>query len=286
MDNTEKRTWDHSFLDNSHNNMEAIGTHPYPVISWSGSRCEISQKVRGKFPQDFGTYYDPMIGSASLLLGNRNYSAVIGDKNCWLMDMYWAIKDDYRGVVRILESLTPSREVYDRVRQIDPSNIEVNFRAAHFIFLNRLCFGGIFRVNKQGKFNVPFGKPQSVYTEANLRAVSEVLNGVKLESGDFEETIESAKENDFIYFDPPCPEKRVFGYSRSKGKDPFEFTQKDYLRLTTACINLDKRGVKWAVTDNNTSLIRLSLHKFHVTELVRSKEDNEINVVLITNYPT
>lgn len=264
--------------------MELIGIQPYPVISWSGSRYEISQKVRDKFPPDFGTYYEPMIGSASLFLGNRHYPAVIGDKNCWLMDVYWAIKDDYRGVVRILESLTPSREVYDRVRQINPDHIDVNFRAAHFIFLNKLCFGGSFRVNRRGEFNVLFGKPRLVYTEGNLRAVSEALNGVKLEYGDFEETVESAKENDFVYFDPPCPEKRAFGYHRNRG-DTFEFTQKDYSRLATACINLDKRGVKWAVIDNNTPLIRLYLHKFCVTELVRSKKDNEVEIVLITNYP-
>jgi DNA adenine methylase len=263
--------------------MEYCKVVPYPLVSWSGSRCEISQRVREKFPPDFGTYYEPMIGSASLLLGNPHYPAVIGDKNCWLMDMYWAIKDDYKGVVRVLDSLTPTREVYDRVKKINPDHIDVNFRAAHLIFLNRLCFGGIFRVNQHGKFNVPFGRPRHVYTEGNIKAVSRVLNKVKLEYGDFEETIESAKENDFVYFDPPCPEKRVFGYSRSKG-DPFEFTQKDYSRLTAACIDLDKRGVKWAVTDNNTSLIRLCLHKFYVTELVRSRKDNEINVVLITNY--
>jgi DNA adenine methylase len=266
--------------------MEYIKIKPYPVISWAGSRYNLSQKIRDRFPQDFGTYYEPMIGSASLFLGNQCYPAVIGDKNCWLMDMYWAIKDDYKGVVRILDSLTPTREVYNRVRKINPDHIEVNFRAAHFIFLNHLCFGGIFRLNKRGQFNVPFKESRSVYTEGNIKAVSQVLNGVKIEYGDFEETIKSAKENDFVYFDPPCPEKRVFGYSRSKGRDPFEFTQKDYLRLITACVELDKRGVKWAVTDNNTSLIRLYLHRFHVTELVRSKEDNEINVVLITNYTT
>jgi DNA adenine methylase len=232
------------------------------------------------------TYYEPMVGSASLLLSNRIYPAVIGDKNRWLLDTYWALRDDYRGVARILESLSPTREVYDRVRKINPDNLEVNFRAAHFIFLNRLCFGGIFRLNKKGRFNVPFGNFSHVYTEGNLQAVSEVLNGVKIKYGDFEETISSAKENDFVYFDPPSPEKRVFGYSRVKGRDPFEFTAKDYLRLTTVCMNLDKRGVKWAVIDNNTSLMRLSLYKFNVTNLVRDKKDNEIKVVLITNYLT
>jgi DNA adenine methylase len=265
--------------------MEALSTQPHPVISWSSNRYEIAQRVQDKFPLDFGTYYEPMIGSASVFLKNRHYPAVIGDKNCWLMDMYWAIKDDYQGVARILESLTPCREVYDRVRQIIPDHIDVNFRAAHLIFLNRLCFGRIFRTNKRGEFSVSFGRVQSIYTEENIKAVSEALSGVKLEYGDFEETIESAKENDFIYFDPPCSEKRVFGYHRNE-RDTFEFTQKDYLRLITACIDLDKRGVKWAVTDNNTSLIRLYLHRFHITELVRSKEDSEIEVVLITNYLT
>ena len=266
--------------------MESIGTQIQPVISWSGNRYEIAQRVQDKFPLDFGTYYEPMIGSASVFFKSRHYPAVIGDKNQWLVDMYWAIKDDYLAVVKILESLTPCREVYNRVRQINPDHIfDVSFRAAHLIFLNRLCFGRTFRTNKQGKFNISFGRLQSVYTEENLKAVSEALNGVKLECGDFEETIESAKKNDFIYFDPPCPEKRVFGYHRNE-RDTFEFTQKDYLRLIRACIDLDKRGIKWAVTDNNTSLIRLYLHGFCVTELVRSKEDNEIEVVLITNYQT
>jgi DNA adenine methylase len=148
-----------------------------------------------------------------------------------------------------------------------------------------MCFGGIFRVNKNGRFNVPFGKPKRhVYSLENLKAFSEHLNGVKLEYGDFTETVKLARVNDFVYFDPPCPDKRVFGYSGAKGTDPFEFNQQDYLRLTTTCFDLDRRGVKWAVTDNNTSLIRLYLHKFNVTSLVRSKKDGEIEVVLITNY--
>jgi DNA adenine methylase len=266
--------------------MGSIKIKPYPVISWAGNRYNISQKIRNKFPPDFGTYYEPMVGSASLFLKAKHYPAVIGDKNQWLMDTYWAIKDDYRGVVKILGSLTPCREVYNRIRKINPEHIEVNFRAAHLIFLSQLCFGGVFRVNKRGEFNVPFGEPGLVYTEGNIQAVSEALNGAKLEYGDFEETIESAKENDFIYFDPPCPEKRAFGYCGKTGKNSFEFAEKDYLRLVAACISLDNRGVKWAVADNNTSLIRLALYKFPVIELVRSKKDNELKVVLITNYPT
>jgi len=226
-----------------------------------------------------------MVGSASLFLKAKHSPAVVGDKNQWLMDTYWAIKDDYQGVVRILGSLTPCREVYNRVRKINPEHIDVNFRAAHFIFLNQLCFGGVFRVNKRGEFNVPFGEPGLVYTEGNIKAVSEALSGARLECGDFEETIESAKENDFIYFDPPSSEKRAFGYHGNKG-DSFGFTQKDYARLTTACINLDQRGVRWAVADDNTSFVRLALYKFNVIELTRFKKDNEIHSVLITNYPT
>jgi DNA adenine methylase len=263
--------------------MESLKVQPHPVISWPDNRYEIAQKVQERFPLDFGTYYEPLVGSASVFLKSQHYPAVLGDKNCWLMDMYLAIKDDYQGVVKILESLTPCREVYNRVRKIIPDHIDVNYRAAHFIFLNKLSFGEIFRTNRRGEFNVSFGKIQSVYTEENLKAVSKALKGVKLEYGDFEETVESAKENDFIYFDPPCPEKRVFGYHRNE-KDTFEFTQKDYSRLTTVCIDLDKRGIRWAVTDNNTAFMRLLLYKFDVTELVRSKEDNEIEVVLITNY--
>jgi DNA adenine methylase len=260
---------------------------PYPLVSWLGNRYEISCKVKEKFPKKFGTYYEPMVGSAILFLRGGYHPAVLGDKNPWLMDMYWAVKDDYRSVARILNSLTPTRATYDRVRRVHFSHIELDFRAAHFIFLNRLSFGGIFRTNKEGLFNVPFGRPRSadnIWTEGNLKAVSETLNGVKLEYGDFEQTISAAEKGDFVYLDPPCPEKRLFGYTRSKGKDPFEFNQTDYLRLTKACLDLDNRGVKWAITDNNTSLLRLYLHKFHVTELVRSKTDNEVEIVLITNY--
>lgn len=265
--------------------MEALRAQPYPVMSWSGSRCEIAQRVQEKFPLDFGTYYEPMIGSASVFLKSQHHPAVLGDKNYWLMDTYWAIKDDPQRVVEILSSLTPCREVYYRIRRIIPDHIDVHYRAAHLIFLNRLCFGRTFRTNKREGFNVPFGKVQTVYTEENIKAVSEALSEVKLESGDFEETIRSARENDFVYFDPPCPEQRVFGYNRNV-RDTFEFTERDYLRLTAACIDLDKRGVKWAIADHNTFFIRLHLHKFHVTALVRSKEDSEIETVLITNYPT
>ena len=99
---------------------------PSPVVSWSGSRLSLAESIRARFPPDFDTYYEPMLGGACVFLGMHSYPSTIADKNRWLMDTYWALREDYRRVGMILESLVPTRETYNRVRRIYPSCLDLH----------------------------------------------------------------------------------------------------------------------------------------------------------------
>jgi DNA adenine methylase len=128
-----------------------------PVLKWAGGKQGLADRLIRSFPATFSTYYEPFIGGASMLLLLQPEKAVIGDMNDWLIDTYNAIRDDHRKVGRCLDGLTNTKEEFARIRAVRPESLDLHQRAAHLIYLNKTCFRGLFRVNKSGQFNVPYG---------------------------------------------------------------------------------------------------------------------------------
>jgi DNA adenine methylase len=186
----------------------------------------------------FDRYFEPFVGGGSVLFTLQPSKAVIGDANEWLIDTYEAIREDPVQIAEILDDLENTKEEYMRIRDIRPAELPLVRRAAHLIYLNKTCFRGLFRVNRQGRFNVPYGQyDRRYYDPVNLRAVAEVLHNVEIRRGDFELCLHDVTDRDFAYLDPPY--YKLGGYSDFNRYTKDQFRANDHFRLAAFCRELD-----------------------------------------------
>lgn len=263
--------------------------HASPILKWAGGKQGIADRLIQLFPSSFDRYFEPFVGGGSILFTLQPSNAIIGDANGWLADTYRAVREDHTQVVEVLDSLENSKEEYMRIRQILPETLPLFQRAAHLIYLNKTCFRGLFRVNRLGQFNVPYGRySRRYYDPDNLRAVAEVLKSVEIRRGDFELCLHDITARDFVYMDPPY--YKLGGYSDFNRYTKDKFRENDHFRLAAFCRELDLRGVHWAVSNSDTDLIRKLFDGYHVTAIGNRREINlnsekrNITELLITNY--
>ncbi len=261
-----------------------------PVLKWAGGKQGIADRLIGMFPSNFERYFEPFIGGGSVLFALGPRAATVGDANDWLLDTYEAIRDDPGQVASILDGLKNTKEEYLRIRSVLPRTLPLFQRAAHLIYLNKTCFRGLFRVNRSGQFNVPYGQyDRRYYDPDNLRVVAEALEGVELRRGDFELCLHSVTDRDFVYMDPPY--HKLGGYSDFNRYTKDQFKENDHSRLAALCRELDLRGVRWAVSNSDTYLIRRLFDGYSLTAIGNRREINlnsqnrNITELLITNYP-
>ena len=187
-----------------------------PFVKWAGGKRQIIDKLKKYVPDEYNTYYEPFVGGGALLFELAPKNAVINDYNKELINVYNCIKDSNKFEKMCKElnhhETEHSEEYYYYIRNLDRDKNKFKRladykRAARTIYLNKACFNGLYRVNSNNEFNVPFGKKVKVntYEGQNLGIVCGYLNynNVKMMSADFEEAVSDAKEGDFIYFDPP-----------------------------------------------------------------------------------
>ncbi len=260
-----------------------------PVLKWAGGKQGIAVRLVELFPSDFDRYFEPFVGGGSVLFTLRPQKAIIGDANDWLIDTYEAIREDPAQVAKLLDGLENTKEEYLRVRSIPPQELPLFQRAAHLVYLNKTCFRGLFRVNRQGRFNVPYGQyNRRYYDPANLRAVSEALENIEFRRGDFELCLRDVAEDDFVYMDPPY--YKLGGYADFNRYTRDQFRANDQFRLAALCRELDLRRVRWAVSNSDTSFIRDLFDGYHLNPLKNRREINlnsqsrNITELLITNY--
>jgi len=262
---------------------------PKPFVKWAGGKQGIAENLVRLFPRKLGKFFEPFIGGGSVLLSLRPREAVANDMNGWLLNTYAAIRDDWRGVADVLDALPNTKEDFLRIRTIQPADLDPIERAGHFIYLNKTCFRGLFRVNQKGMFNVPYGAYDRAYYDAtNLNAVSHALKHVEFRHGDFELSIFDATEEDFIYFDPPY--HKLGGYSDFNRYTSSQFRENDHFRLAAVCRELDERGIRWAVSNSDTDFIRDLFAGFEMIpidnrrEINLNSQDRNISELLIVNY--
>jgi DNA adenine methylase len=261
-----------------------------PILKWAGGKQILAPTLLRHFPRQFRRYYEPFVGGGSVLFGLCHREAVIGDLNGWLLDTYRAVRADYRKVAAILDGMVNTREDYLRVREIEPSTLDLFTRAAHLIYLNKTCFRGLFRVNRKGQFNVPYGEyARRYYDLDNLRAAAAVLEGVEIRHVDFELCLHDVTPEDFVYLDPPY--YKLGGYSDFNRYTPGQFRETDHIRLAACCRELDLRGIRWALSNSDTPFIADLFQGYRVERLENRREINlnsverDITELLIMNYP-
>lgn len=209
------------------------------MLRWPGGKRWIAPAITARVERVLeGTYYEPFLGGAAVFLGLQNAKAVLSDINEELIHCYLTVREHPLDVLHRIWSLSNNAECYYRVRSMRPRS-DIG-RAARFIYLNRTCWGGLYRVNAQGAFNVPFGNNGRVICRGeDLMRVADALAGAELKAADFEEVVEHAGEGDVVYCDPPYSVVTGGGFRRYNGS---VFSWEDQQRLASACKNASKRG--------------------------------------------
>lgn len=264
-------------------------SQPRPFLKWAGGKQRLADRLIEFFPKSFETYYEPFLGGGSVLFSLLPQSAVVADENEWLIDTYRAIRKNWSGVAEILDVMENSKEEYLRLRAVLPDSLGETERAALLIYLNKTCFRGLFRVNKQGQFNVPYGAyDRRYYSAENLAAVSRSLEHVEFREGDFEIGLYGIGTSDFAYLDPPY--FKLGGYADFNRYTPGQFREADHVRLAALCRELDVRGVRWALSNSDTALVRTLFDEFVIHEIPARREINlnsgnrSTVELLVTNY--
>lgn len=230
-----------------------------PVLKWAGGKRWLVHAHADLFPTEFGTYLEPFLGSAAVFFRLRPKRSVLSDRNCALIDTYRALRNDPQGVRQALQQLHEQhcKEFYYSVRKEVPDS-EIQ-KAARFIYLNRTCWNGLYRVNRKGEFNVPIGTKNTVVLPTDdFDQVSKLLKRAKLLAGDFSSVIDLATENDFLFVDPPYTTKHnLNGFLKY---NEILFSWADQERLHNAVIQAANRGVKILVLNANHESV-CSLYK-------------------------
>ncbi len=244
-------------------------TKPKPFVKWAGGKRQIADELLRRVPVCFNRYLEPFVGGGALLFELLPEKAVIGDINEELINTYIVIRDRVEELIKDLKTHINEKSYYYQIRSTNPEYLDPVKRASRFIYLNKTCYNGLWRVNSKGEFNVPFGKYKNpkICDEDNLRAVSEYLKkaDVKILCADYREILETANRMDFIYLDPPyAPVSETASFTSYTQNG---FSIKDQEELSEVFKELDKKGCLVMLSNSDTEVIK-TLYKGYVIEEV------------------
>ena len=218
-----------------------------PLLRWAGSKRQLVPQLATHWGTQHTRYVEPFAGSACLFFNLEPQAGLLGDINADLIEMYGVVRDRPAALSEALQGWKNDADEYYEVRATDPATLSETDRAARFIYLNRFCFNGLYRTNKRGQFNVPYGgrKSGTVPSEADLLIASRLLTQAEVVAGDFSVVLKRARPGDFVYLDPPfsVTGRRVF-----KEYDPTSFSDSDLVRLRAALNQLDEGGVTFLLS--------------------------------------
>lgn len=280
----------------SRNGQTAATPVARPFVKWAGGKGQLLEQFGDLFPPKFKGYLEPFLGGGAVFFylsrrlssGRKKY---LSDLNAELINAYQVIRDNVDLLVADLKSHEVSKEHYLNVRALDPKDLSPVSRASRLIFLNRTCFNGLYRVNRKGQFNVPYGKYQNprICDEVNLSACSAALRGADIRVADFSEAVNRAEKGDFVYLDPPySPLTKTANFTDYTSQG---FDDNDQLRLRDLYLELDKKGCLVMLSNSDVAKVRDWYGKFRVERVdanryINSKADlrGPIPELVILNY--
>lgn len=270
-----------------------------PVVKWVGGKRQIMTAITGLMPKNIKnyTYVEPFIGGGAVLFDLQPKSAIINDYNAELINVYEVVKNNLDELLEDLKMHNNNSEYFYHIRQIDRSNdfdkLSKIERASRLIYLNKTCFNGLYRVNNAGEFNSPFGryKNPNIVNEPTLKAVSNYLNSndIKIYNKDYDEILKDVCINSFVYLDPPY--HPISESSNFTGYIQGGWNIYDQIRLREACDELNKRGVKFLLSNSSSPFIKDLYKEYNINTVkalrtinVDAGKRGEIDEVLIKNY--
>ncbi len=271
-----------------------------PIVKWVGGKRQLLEEIASVLPPSYNTYFEPFLGGGALLFYMQPKKAVVNDLNSDLINTYNVVKANVDELIHSLSTHKNTADYFYSLRDIDRcenfdnlSNID---KASRFIYLNKTCYNGLYRVNSLGQFNSPFGyyKNPNIVNAPVLKAVSEFLNcnDIKFFSCDFEEILKLPKKGDFVYLDPPYdPISETANFT---GYNESGFNKDAQTRLKKACDELDKKGVHFLLSNSATEYI-INLYGANPNYIIKqisakraincqADKRNTVKEVLIYNY--
>lgn len=266
-------------------------------VKWAGGKRKLIPDFKKVFPEKIERYHEPFIGGGAVgfyvLKVYKPKEAYFSDINEELINCYSIIKNDVQTLSEELDKLKGlhSKETYYKVRAEDPRLLSPLTRAARFIYLNKTCFNGLYRVNSKNQFNVPIGsyKNPEINRRKDLQEISKLLKGVLIEVTDFSSVLKRAKSGDFVYFDPP-----YFPLSKTSSFTSYTkegFGKEGHIKLADTFRKLDKMGCKVMLSNSYHPFVEDLYKEFNVKKVKAAraiscnpKGRGKIIELLITNY--
>jgi DNA adenine methylase len=273
---------------------EASLTKPKPFLRWAGGKRQLVKSLIVHLPSDVHErrYVEPFLGAGSLFFAVRPSSALLGDANRRLIETYRALCKDPEDVRRELDLLLEAHSpaAYYLVRDAYNRSVFSTLQAARFLYLNKTCFNGVYRVNGKGEFNVPIGKKDRIAPPSALEfaQVATALRNAEVVCLDYRQTLSRVLDNDFVYLDPPYPALNDTAFFNHYTAD--RFTEASQKSLADDVIKLHNRGVRFLMSNADTPAIR-ELYKSYTTTSVSVRryitcksQRLEVAELLIQNY--
>ena len=268
-----------------------------PIVKWVGGKTKLLPELRARAPKQYGTYYEPFCGGAAMFFALAPAVACLGDMNRALIDTYCAVREKVEDVITRLEEHKARHGKARYYYEMREGWNEGRWRAdkvgaaAAFIYLNRTCFNGLWRVNRSGAFNVPKGDYEDppIVDPDNLRLAAKALQNARLLCNKYDATTAEAKEGDFVYFDPPYDPVSKTSNFTAYTKDAFGKEQQK--KLAAHARELRDQGVQVMLSNNDTPFIRELYADFCVDNVKCGRSINskgskrgKVDEVIITSY--
>lgn len=270
-----------------------------PFTKWTGGKRQLLSVIKSLMPESYNRYFEPFVGGGALFFELAPKDAIINDFNSELINCYQQIKDNPSELIKSLSKHkeSNSKEYYLNLRSADRdsriekmNNVE---RAARIMYMLRVNFNGLYRVNSKNQFNVPYGRyknPQIVDSDL-IVSISQYLNEntIHILNGDFEEAVKDVGAGDFVYFDPPyipLSETSSFTSYTHEG-----FSYEDQVRLRDTFKKLDEKGAYVMLSNSSSPLVGelykdFNIHKVSATRTngAKSSSRGKIDEIIVTNY--
>jgi DNA adenine methylase len=259
------------------------------IIRWAGSKRSLLPILLSCVPPQFSRYVEPFAGSGTLFFALKPNRAVLGDLNGELIQTYAILRDHPRLLHRRTAALPNNDQCYYRVRRQSPTQLPRFEAAVRFLYLNRYCFNGVYRTNRNNEFNVPRGASTgSLPSEAAFYRAAIALRRAELRAGDFATTLADIQEGDFVYIDPPYdtasrPRYGEYGYG--------SFSSADLPRLVQALVNIDRAKAYFLLSYADTAPLRLLAQAWWQRRLIVrrhvagfAEDRSRVRELLVSNY--
>jgi DNA adenine methylase len=268
-----------------------------PFLKWAGGKRQLLPKIREQLPAKFKKYREPFVGAGAVLFDLQPKRARISDANAELINCYRVIRDNAEALLEGIHKHKNTSSYFYELRELDRKpeykTLSPVERASRIIFLNKTCFNGLFRVNRQGHFNAPFGDYQNplIVDDILIKAISKYLQNedVEIEVEDFEAACRRARAGDFVYLDPPYDP--VSDTSSFTGYNFDKFDRDEQRRLKLVVDGMTNRGCKVLLSNSATDFIQELYADYHIVFVEANRNINsvgtgrgKINEVLIRNY--